>query len=131
VVFSVAFSPDGTRLVTRTAQTSKVWDARTGQELKDEPIPLTIANHCISPDGRFFAHPYGSLVELVPLRPDAEELSYRLAHTQPNSWRYREGYEAARAAKDDFAAAFYLNLIPPNVRKNLEADNATQKKPKK
>ena len=31
--------------------------------------------------------------------------------------RYRAGYLAARAAKDDFAAAFYLNLVPPDERK--------------
>jgi hypothetical protein len=34
-------------------------------------------------------------------------------HTQPNPGRYREGYEAALAAKDDFAARFYLNLLAP------------------
>jgi WD40 repeat protein len=109
----VAFSSDGTRIVTRSDdQTAKVWDAQTGQELKGEPIPPTITNRWISPDGRLFAHAYDSLVELVPLQPDEEELSYRLVHTQPNLWRYREGYEAARAAQDDFAARFYLNLLP-------------------
>jgi serine/threonine protein kinase len=41
---------------------------------------------------------------------------------QPNLWRYREGYEAARATKDDFAAAFYLNLLPPDERKALSRD---------
>jgi hypothetical protein len=39
------------------------------------------------------------------------ELSYRRLHTQPNAERYQEGYEAARAAKDDFAARFYLRLL--------------------
>jgi hypothetical protein len=124
----VAFSPDGTRLATGSQdQTAKVWDARTGQELKGEPIPQTIANHCISPDGRFFAHRDGSLVELVRLQPDEEELSYRLAHTQPNVWRYREGYEAALKVKDDFAARFYFNLLPPAEQKVLEAQPAADR----
>jgi hypothetical protein len=124
-VNSVAFSPDCTRVVTGSAdQTTKVWDARTGRELKGEPIPPTIANNSISPDGRFFAYPVGSLVELIPLQPDEEELSYRLLHTQPNLWRYREGYEAARAAQDDFAARFYLNLLPPPEQKILKAQAA-------
>jgi WD40 repeat protein len=121
-VWSVAFSPDGTRIVTGSSDgTAKVWDARTGEELKGEPIPQTIANNSISPDSRFIAHPVDSLVELVPLQPDEEELSNRRLHTQPNLGRYREGYEAARAAKDDFAARFYLNLLPPTERKVLEA----------
>ena len=32
------------------------------------------------------------------------------------SGRYREGYDAAIKAKDDFAARFYLNLFPPPER---------------
>src|SRR5262249_42362883 len=32
---------------------------------------------------------------------------------------YRTGYLAARAARDDFAAAFYLNLVPPDERKGV------------
>jgi tetratricopeptide (TPR) repeat protein len=127
-VSSVAFSPDGTRIVTASnVDPAKVWNARTGQELKGEPIPQTIAKNWISPDGRFFAHPYGSLVELVPLQPDEEELSYRRLHTQPNLGRYREGYEAARAAQDDFAARFYLNLLPPLEQKILKAQAAADR----
>ncbi len=115
-VYSVAFSPDGTRIVTVGGDQNKpgeamVWDAQSGTELKGEPIPQTIANNWISPDGRFFAHPEGNRVELIPLQPDEEEIAYRLLHTQPNLERYREGYEAARVAKDDFAARFYLNLL--------------------
>jgi len=127
-VSGVAFSRDGTRLVTGSLKNGlkfmweKVWDARTGQELQGEPIPPIIAyNGEVSPDGRFFAHPAGSLVELVSLQPDEEELSYRRAHMQPNLWRYRDGYEAALAAKDDFAARFYLNLLPPPEQKILKA----------
>jgi WD40 repeat protein len=127
-VSSVAFSPDGTRIVTGGYdQEAKVWDARTGEELKGEPIPQTIQNNRISPDGRFFAHRDGNLVELVPMQPDEEELSYRRLHTQPNLGRYREGYEAARAALDDFAARFYLNLLPPPEQKVLQAQAAADR----
>jgi hypothetical protein len=131
-VTSVAFSPDGTRIVTVAVDQNKppetkAWDARTGRELKDEPIPQTIANPWISPDGRFFAHRFGSLVELIPTQPDEEELSYRRLHTQPNLWRFREGYEAARAAQDEFAARFYLNLLPPPEQKIMKAQAAADR----
>ena len=53
----MSFSPDGTRIVTGSDdQTAKVWDARTGQELKGEPIPPTPRPGQISPDGRWIAH---------------------------------------------------------------------------
>ena len=127
-LMSVAFNADGTRIVSSYLnKAAKVWDARTGQELKGEPIPATMTNNQISPDGRFFAHWDGNLVELVPLQPDEEELAYRRLHTQPNLWRYREGYEAARAEKDDFAARFYLNLLPPDEQKVLEAQAAADR----
>ena len=93
-----------------------MWDARTGEELKDEPIPPAPQPVPISPGGRFFAHAVGSRVELIRLQPDAEEMAYRLLQAQPNLVRYREGYDAARAAKDDFASRFYLNLLPPPER---------------
>jgi hypothetical protein len=135
----VAFSPDGTRIFTRSTPvvpalnmndsviTEKVWDAQTGQELKGEPIPPTIANNGISPDGRMVAHPDGNIVELVPLQPDEEEAAYRLLYTQPNVWRYRDGYEAARAAKNDFAARFYLKFLPPAEQKILDAQASAER----
>jgi WD40 repeat protein len=121
-VLSVAFSGDGTRIVTGSGDERKVWDARTGKELPGEAIPQAVANERISPDGRLFAHVDGpaARVDLVSLKPDEEERSYRRLLTQPNLWRYREGYLAARAAKDNFAAAFYLNLVPPDERKAAE-----------
>jgi hypothetical protein len=128
LVKSVAFTPDSTRIVTGSVDgRQKVWDARTGQELKGEPIPQTASNHGLSPDGRFIAHPAGDYVELVPLQPDEQELSYRLVHAQPNLWRYREGYEEARAAKDDFAARFYLNLLPPAEQERIRAQDAADR----
>ena len=96
--------------------TAKVWDARTGQELKGEPIPPAPRPGQISPDGRWIAHIVGNRVELIPLQPDAEELAYRRLLMQPNFRRYREGYDAATKANDEFAARFYLNLFPPPER---------------
>jgi hypothetical protein len=120
-VGNAAFSLDGTRIVTGSVDgTEKVWDARTGQELKGEPVPQRLTFAQTSPDGRFFAHPEGNRVELIPLQPDEEELAYRLLHTHPNLGRYREGYESARAAKDDFAARFYLDRL-------IELSTATNK----
>jgi tetratricopeptide (TPR) repeat protein len=123
-VLIVAFSPDGTRIVTgeRDDGTTEVWDARTGKELPGEAIPNTVANERISPDGRLFAHVDGPAlrVDLVSLKLDEEELAFRRLYTQPNPRRYREGYLAARAAKDDFAAAFYLKLIPREERMAAE-----------
>jgi WD40 repeat protein/serine/threonine protein kinase len=120
---SAAFSLDGTRIVTEGYdKNTNVWDAQTGQELKGEAIPKTVPSGQTSPDGRLFAHLNQDRADVVPLVPDAEELAYRRLHTQPNLSRYRASYLAARAAKDDFAAAFYLNLIPPDERKQADAE---------
>jgi tetratricopeptide (TPR) repeat protein len=115
-VYSAAFSTDGTRIVTGAGTPyqpgeTKVWDAQSGAEVKGEPVPPTVANNWTSPDGRLFANPEGNRVELISLQPDEVELSYRLLHTRPAVERYREGYEAARAARDDFAGRFYLDLL--------------------
>ena len=118
----VSFSPDGTRIVTGSGPTAKVWNARTGQEVKDEPVPPASLPGLISPDGRWIAHAAGNRVELIPLLPDAEELEYRRIHTQPNLWRYREGYDEARKAEDQFAARFYLDLLPPLDRMRYRAE---------
>ncbi len=116
-VHRVAFTPDGTHIVTRSYDgTAKVWDARTGKELLNEPIPIALAHSLISPDGRLFARTDGNRVELIALKLDAEETAYRLLHSRPNHRRYREGYLAARTAKDDSAAEFYLKLLPPAER---------------
>ena len=122
-VTSVSFSPDGTRIVTGSEdKTAKVWDARTGQELKGEPISTAPQPGPISPDGRWIAHVVGDRVELVPLQPDAEELEYRRLHTQPNLRRYRDGYDEAKKAGDEFAVRFYLNLLPAPERTRLLAE---------
>jgi hypothetical protein len=114
----VWFSADGTRFFTFDLNgTTKAWDARTGTEVRGEAIPSTVREKRISPDGRFLARLYQDRVEVVTLIPDEEEIDYRRLHTQPDPRRYRYGYLTARAAKDDFAAAFYLNLIAPDERK--------------
>ncbi len=121
-VDSVAFSSDGTRIFTVSRhEPAKAWDARTGKEVLGEAIPPRDRNERTSADRRFFAHVSQNRVQMVPLVPDEEESAYRRLHTQPNPSRYRSGYLAARASKDDFAAAFYLNLIPPDERKGLIA----------
>src|SRR5262249_31842178 len=50
-VTSPAFSRDGTRIFTGSNDGTKVWDARTGTELKGEPIPAELRPERISPDG--------------------------------------------------------------------------------
>jgi WD40 repeat protein len=118
-VWSIMFSLDGTRIVTDSIcdpqpmgiRRKRVWDARTGQEVLGEPIPPTITNDGMSPDGRFVAHTDGAGVQLIPLQPSDDDLAYRRLYTQPNVERYRGGYESARVAKDGFAARFYLDRL--------------------
>jgi hypothetical protein len=134
-VAKVSFTPDGTRIVAAGGKNvpAKSWDARTGKELPGEAIPNPVGDERISPDGRLFAlfAPLvvivGPRVELVSLKPDEEELAYRRLHMQPNVWRYRDGYEAARTSKDDFAAGFYLKLLPPAEQKILTAEAAAER----
>ena len=115
-----AFSTDGTRIVTEDFQSNrKTWDARTGQELTGEAIPETVRCGPVSTDGRFFVHLTQDRVEVIPRVPSPEELADRRLHTAPNPSLHRAGYLAARVAKDDFAAAFYLNLFPADERKAL------------
>ena len=119
---SLAFAIDGTRVVTESFDgVTKLWDIKTGKELPGEPMPKTVPSKRTSPDGRFLARVNQNRVEVVPVTPDEEEIAYRRLHTQPHPARYRSGYLAARTARDDFAAAFYLNLIPPDERKALMA----------
>jgi WD40 repeat protein len=122
---TVAFSADGARIVTevegQTAQ-AKVWDAPTGQELVGVPMPPTRRPGQVSPDGRWIAHRAGNRVDLIPLQPDEQELSYRRLLMQPNYELYREGYLAAAKGNDEFVARFYLNLFPPPERAPLQAE---------
>ncbi|QDU23699.1 tetratricopeptide repeat protein [Urbifossiella limnaea] len=113
-----AFSTDGTRIVTEGFdQASKVWDARSGQELKGEAVPRTVLCERTSPDGRYFVRHLQGRAEVLPLQPDPEDAAERRLQSQPNLARYRAGYLAARLARDEFAAAFYLKLVPPGEHK--------------
>jgi WD40 repeat protein len=129
-VFSVAFSPDGKRIVTGSGdRTVRVWDARTGTtlaELKGHTDAVTSVSfsadgtRLLTASGLLAGQPFQVFVwdaRTSKEPPDEEETAYRRLHMQPNPWRYRANYLAARAAKDDFAAAFYLNLLPPDERK--------------
>jgi WD40 repeat protein len=128
-VASVAFSPDGQRIVTGSEdRTVRVWDARTGTalvELKGFRDRLTSV--AFTPDGtRIVTGEFGGTVAVWDARPgkdvpDEEELPYRRLHTRPNLSRYRDGYEAARAAGDKYAADFYLKLVPAADRRSLVA----------
>jgi hypothetical protein len=114
--------PDNLENTEWDTQTAKVWDARTGQELKGERIPPETRSSRISPDGRSIAHAAGNRVELIALHPDAEELNYRRFLTRPDLARYREGYDEAKKIGDEFAARFYLNLLPPPQRALIRAE---------
>jgi WD40 repeat protein/serine/threonine protein kinase len=127
-VGSVAFSPDGSRIVTGSLDnTVRVWDAQTGAPLLGwRGHTGGVRSVAFSPDGTCIVSGSWDQTAKVwyarsghELIPDAEELAYRRLHTQPNLGRYRESYEAARAADDDFAARFYLNLLPPPEQKML------------
>jgi hypothetical protein len=127
-VKSVAFGIDGTRIVTGGHDnTTKVWDAKTGQELKGEAVPSTVSSERISPDGRLLVHLNMDRALVIPLIPEEEVIAYRRLHTQPSLSRYRAGYLAARAANDDFAARFYLNLLPPPEQRILKAQAAADR----
>ena len=77
----------------------------------------------LSPDGRLIAHPGRQPHhELISLQPDSVELADRLMQAQPKSWRYREGYEAAKAANDQFAAKFYHDRLSPSDLLRLRAE---------
>ena len=117
------FSLDGTRIITGDGETEKLWDARTGEEIRSETIANTMSvdEPRTSPDGRHFAHVVHRRVEIVPLQLDAQELEYRKLVTQPDPRRYREGYDSAKEAGDEFATQFYLNLLPVPERTRLLA----------
>jgi hypothetical protein len=123
-VTSAAFSPDGTRIVTYSDFDTPptVWDARTGGELKGEPVPPEPRPGPISSDGRWIAYADGNRVELIPLQPDGEELAYRSLLMRPNFTRYQEGYDAAIESGDEFAARHYLGLFPPAERTRIQAE---------
>jgi WD40 repeat protein/tetratricopeptide (TPR) repeat protein len=123
MALSAAFSSDGTRIVgTAFDKAPRVWDAGTGAEIPGAPVPETVPARPVSPDGKLFAYSdTNNSVRIVPRKPDAAERASRLLRTEPDVGRYLEGYLAARAAKDDFAATFYAKWIPESRRAALIA----------
>jgi WD40 repeat protein/tetratricopeptide (TPR) repeat protein len=138
-VNSVAFSPDGKQIVTGSSDgTAKVWDVQTGAtlvELKGHTGPVTSVAFSAegtrivsagsgdrSGPGEVFVWEARVGKEVA----DEEELAHRRALMEPNLGRYREAYLEARVDKDDFAAAFYLQLVPPADRKGLVEQADTQ-----
>lgn len=123
----LSFSPDGRRIVTSVeGGRLSLWDARTGGEVRDEPVPALPRDNAVSPDGEWLARPFRDRVELIPLRPTAEAIADRELHTRPDLDRYRKAHDAARKANDEFAARFYLNRLPREERTTWETWDAAK-----
>lgn len=71
------FSSDGNQIVAGTGK-GAFRDPLTGDEIQDDPVALPLRSRQISPDGRLIAHVTDKSVKLIPLEPDADELTYRL-----------------------------------------------------
>jgi WD40 repeat protein len=52
---TVSFAPDGKTLLTRDGQTVRLWDAATGQQLKQLAAPGAAVNFVVTPDGHTLA----------------------------------------------------------------------------
>jgi RNA polymerase sigma factor (sigma-70 family) len=52
---TVSFAPDGKTLLTRDGETVRLWDAGTGQQLKQLAAPKAAVNFTVTPDGRTLA----------------------------------------------------------------------------
>jgi eukaryotic-like serine/threonine-protein kinase len=124
----LSFSPDGRRIVTGVqGGRLSLWDARIGQEVRDEPIPTLPLHPSLSPDGKWLARHARNRVELIPLRPTAEAIADRELHTRPDLDRYRKAHEAARKANDQFATHFYFDRLPPEERTTWETWDAANR----
>ncbi len=124
-VNNVAFSRDGTRIVTTSYdQSVAVWDSQTGQQLPGSVVPEKLPDNRLSPDGRSYALSHHTRLRIAPREWSQNELDYRRLYTRQDLDRYREGYQTALADKHEFAARFYLNLIPPDEHPGLAAQVA-------
>lgn len=129
-----SFSLDGTRIVTTTQDNdvskTRVWDATTGKELANQTTPQTLPLKSRNGDGCNLLAVNGDMFQPIQRRFPPEEITYRRLHTQPRWERYRQNYLAARLAKatsaeeiaqNEFAANFYLNLLPVEERAEMVA----------
>ena len=124
-VSSVRFSPDGTRIVTGSGDDDGEGLGRADRHAPARPQGAHGRGHerGVSPPtargsspavgtGRRRSGTHAPARNSRADQPlDAEERDYRLFHTRPDYWRYAEGYDAVRQAKDAFAARFYLDRI--------------------
>jgi hypothetical protein len=118
-VSSVAFSPDGARLVSTDKWGEQLaWDARTGERLPEVPRLPARPDPARSPDGRTFAWRDGPVIRLIDLHLSEDELVSRRRVTRPDpAWHAAEGQRFAQAG-DWFAAAFHLRQrlqAPPDT----------------
>lgn len=110
-VLKANFSTDGKRIITATQDgTTKKWDANTGNDISNEPIPKVKITEFVA-DERYFIHHDRDRINLIPRLWNPREIEHRLFHTQPKLDRYQEGLENATTIKDSFAASFYLDRI--------------------
>jgi hypothetical protein len=111
-VQSVAFSPDGTQLTSRSWNEVMVWDVATGQRVP-EAKPTPDLDRSRSPDGRWQAVLVQDRVRLVDLiwTPDAAELGYRLWATRGDPDWHAGQLQTAQQARDWSAAVFHLNRL--------------------
>lgn len=83
-VSSVAFSPDGQRIVSGSDDnTARVWDANTGVLISDAKRPETGSSGTISPDQKFLLLRRFNKVLVIPLTVTPEVQAERRARTCP------------------------------------------------
>ena len=109
-VCSVCFSPDGSRLVTASADgTARLRDVRPGQELPGRP-DFPFRDNPISPDGQRFAYTQGNRVRLIDLHLSDDEIALRHWATRRDPHWHRAEAERLVLEKQPSAAALHTAL---------------------
>ena len=127
IVNRATFNADGTRIVTESEEETKVWDARSGEELKGTPIPQDLKPRPTSPDGRYFIHFDGHQVTRIDLALTDEEREHRVFWARPRPDVHREEFDKAIKANYHFAASFHLDRLLaclPQDRQRLLAERS-------
>ena len=107
----IFFSPIDKRVLTKDQQITEVWDARTGQVLPDDPIPVELMPVRPGLISRYFAQQQGNSFRIVDLWLSPEEFEYRAFWTSPRPDWHREEFDKALRAKDRFAAHFHVDCM--------------------